>query len=191
MRRGVSEYLVAPVAAAAADRGHRGPLLRPGPAVRRSLDRLRRRTRRGRRLVGGPQHGLCDLRADRSQHRHRRLRPAVRHRGPGLQPGPAERRRRRAWPAGPPRLGADGPDDGPLHRQAEPVRRAGDPGCRLGHQSGGLRGGHQPHSFDRAIRGAGPAASLVRLDAPDADRGRRSGRRRDAGPAPACATPRT
>ena len=87
------------------------------PFVGRSIAFVGARGRR-RRLDRRPQHRLRHVRADRRQHRHRRLRPAVRHRRPGLQPGPAAGRRRRAQPARPPRPGAAGPDDGPLHRQA-------------------------------------------------------------------------
>ena len=59
--------------AAAVDRGHRRPVQRPGPALRRPHHRLRRRARRGGGLGRGAQHRLCDLGADRRQHRHRRL----------------------------------------------------------------------------------------------------------------------
>ena len=162
MRRGVSRISGAAAAAAAADRRDHHPLRRPG----------RRRSSAGRSRSSAPAaasaprrvaHNLAYLLSEtmRTNTVHRRSRPAVRHRRPRFQPGPPAGRRRRAQPARPARPGAARPDDGPLRRAPQPVRRAGDAGCGLRHRAGGLRGGHQQDPRDGALCGARPAAPLV------------------------------
>jgi hypothetical protein len=64
-------------------------------------------------------------------------------------------------PARPPRSRAAGPDDGPLHRQAEPVRCARPPSTSTGTSARRLRGGDDPDPRHGSLRGAGPAAPLV------------------------------
>ena len=53
----------------------------------------------------------------------------------------------------------------PLHGQALPVRRARHPGRRLRDFARGLRRGRRQDQHHRAVRRAGPAAPVVRLDA--------------------------
>ena len=94
-------------------------------------------------------------------------------------------------PTRPAGLHPSGQDDGPLHGQAEPVRRAGQSGHGLGHFDRGVRRGDEPDPRHRAVRGAGPAPPVVAVDAPHPDQRRRGGGGGDPRSGPACATPRT
>jgi pilus assembly protein CpaE len=120
-----------PAAAAAADRGHRRPVRRPGPPFVGRSDRLRRR-------AGGPGSSVAHNTAYAMSERIGANTVMVDYdlpfgtAGLDFNQDPLQRRRRRAEPARPPGPGAAGPDDGPLHRQAVAVRRARPPSTSTG-----------------------------------------------------------
>ena len=88
MRRGVSEYLVAPLQPLQLIAAIGGLFNDPAqPFVGRTIAFVG--AGRGGGLGRGAQYRLCDLRTDRRQHRDRRLRPAVRDGRAGFQSGSA------------------------------------------------------------------------------------------------------
>ena len=96
LKRGVSEYLVAPVVAAAADGEHLQPLQRSGVRSGRQRDRVHRRQGRRRLLDDLPQRRLDDFGSAAERCRDRRSRSRVRHDEPRLQPGSDAGHRRSA-----------------------------------------------------------------------------------------------
>ncbi len=133
MRRGVSDYLIAPVGTLDVVRVDLRAVLGAGRQAGRPRDRGRRRQGRRRRLDRRPQHRLGDCPRPAARHGRRRSRSRLRHRRPRLQSGPAAGHRRRGVLARPHRHRFHRPPAVEMHRPSEPAGGAGDarPGLRL------------------------------------------------------------
>ncbi len=164
IRRGVSEYLVAPCRTQRGDGGDLQPLQRSGVRSRRPRHLLHRRQGRRRRQHRVPQHGLGAVGDPQGRRRHRRPGPAIRHGRPGLQSGSDPGHRRGAVEPGASRRGAAGPAADEVLAAPEPVRRAGRARSRLRHLAGCLRDGARCGAPERALRRRRPAAYLGAVD---------------------------
>ena len=193
MRRGVSEYLVPPLQPLQLIGAITAPLRRPVRAVRRPPDRLLSAPSGG---VGSSTvaHNLAYAVAERMSANTVIVDLDLPFGTAGLDfnQDPLHGRRRRAQPARPAGPGAARPDDGPLHRPPEPVRRPGHP--RAATTTSRPRPSRRSPSKIRAT------APYVVLDLPHLWSawmrrmlidGRRRGDRRRRPTSPRCATPRT
>ena len=180
VRRGVSDYVIAPVT-----RHRRRPLgLQPVLGARgqggRPHHRRRRRQGRRRRLDRRPQRRLGDRARPRAGFGGRRPRPRLRHRRPRLQPGPAAGHCGRGVLARPGRYRLPRPPAVEMHRPSQPAGGAGDarPGLRFRRRS--LRFDLRYAAHHDALHRARRAASMVGLDQARPDRRRRHPDRRGA-----------
>ncbi len=131
MRRGVSEYLVAPLNTLQIIETIAEPLRHGKSAADRPRRRIRRRPRRRRRLDARAQCRLVHRRGSEDRHRHHRFRPGIRHRRIELQRRHGSGRRRcsggsRTSGRRPARSSA-----GQVRRSPFAVRRARFAGSRL------------------------------------------------------------
>ena len=139
VRRGVSDYMIAPVGTHRRGALDLRPVLRARRQAGRPHHRRGRRQGRRRRLDRRPQHRLGGGARPRARHRRHRSRSRLRHRRPRLQPGPAAGHRRRGVLARPHRHRLRRPPAVEMHRSSEPAGGAGDARARLRLRRRGVR----------------------------------------------------
>ena len=125
-RRGVSDYLIAPVGTIDVVRAICGLFSAPDAKPVGRHDRGRRRQRRRRRVHGRAQHRLGDRPRPDARHSGRRSRPRLRDRRSRLQPGSSAGHRRCGVFSRPHRHQFRRPPALEMHRPSEPAGGAGD-----------------------------------------------------------------
>ena len=182
VRRGVSDYVIAPVTTIDVVRSICNLFSSPEAKAGRPHHRRRRRQGRRRRLDHRPQHRLGDRPRPGARFGGRRPRPRLRHRRPRLQPGSAAGHCGRGVLARPRRHRLHRPPAVEMHRSSEPAGGAGDarPGLRFRRRRVRLDLRHA--ALLDAMHRARRAASVVGLDQARADRRRRHPDRRGARP---------
>ena len=160
LKRGVSEYLIAPIDAAAADGEPVQSLQQSRHRSGRPRHRLHRRQGRRRLEHGLPQRRLGAVGDPQVERRHRRSRPRLRHHRPRLQPGSRAGHRRGAAEPGASRRGAARPPADQVLGASEHLRRAGRARPRLRHLARRLRHRARRRAPERALRRRRSAAHL-------------------------------
>ena len=178
VRRGVSDYVIAPVSAIDVVRSVCNLFSAPeAKAVGRIIAVVGAKGGVGC-LHRRPQRRLGDRARSGAGFGGRRPRPRLRHRRPRLQPGSAAGHRGRGILAGPGRYRLHRPPAVEMHRPSQPAGRAGDarPGLRFRRRR--LRFDLRYASHHDALHRARRSASMVGMDQARADRRRRHPDRR-------------
>ncbi len=139
VKRGISDYLIAPVGVLQVVRADLRPLFGAGRQTGRPYHRRGRRQGRRRRFDGRAQHRLLDRARPSARLGRDRSRSGLRHRGPRFQSGPAAGHRRSGVLARPHRYRVRRPPAGEVHGSSEPARGAGDARPRLRFRGRGVR----------------------------------------------------